>query len=302
MIFYKDEMKELQLPELLFDGSSERRSLKRGWPHLIGFGFDGTACFRKGSRYGPDEIREASYHIETYSPYLDRDTTEVDFIDLGNLPVGYSGDITSWASASGHFFSLLEEGSILQDTKFLTLGGEHSISYAPIVCYLQTYPSLVLLHLDAHGDLRSDYQGFKYSHASLIRRVWEHFGNGHQLVQYGIRSGSKEEYDFMRKEGTLKRSRNEFIETVIDIPSDRPIYLTLDLDYFDPAYLPGTGTPEPGGEDFHSFVKLVKILFNKNLVGADVVELAGSLDPTGNSSVFAAKVVRELILAISERP
>ena len=275
--------------------------LKEGWVHLIGFGFDGTACFRKGSRKGPEEIREASHNIETYSPYLDRDITEVDFVDLGDIPVGYPGDLASLANASDHVFSLLEEGRVLKNSKFLTLGGEHSISYAPIVCYLQAYPSLMLLHLDAHGDLRPDYQGFKYSHASLIRRVWEHFETGHQMIQYGIRSGTKEEYDFMRQKGTLKRSCDEFIETVINIPTDRPIYLTLDLDYFDPAYLPGTGTPEPGGEDFHSFVKLVKILSNKKLVGADVVELAGSLDPTGNSSIFAAKVVRELILAMSER-
>ena len=294
-------MDRLYRPDILFDGCSEEASLKEGQIHLLGFGFDGTASFRKGSRLGPSEIREASYNIETYSPYLNRDTTEVDFIDLGDIPVGYADDSATYARACGHIFSLLEEGRVLKNNKILTLGGEHSISYAPIVCYLQAYPNLTVLHLDAHADLRASYQGFKYSHASLIRRIWEHFKHGHQLIQYGIRSGTREEYHFMQKEGTLKRSLNEFIESVIDIPADRPIYLTLDLDYFDPAYLPGTGTPEAGGEDFHSFVKLVKILSNKNLVGADVVELAGSLDPTGNSSVFAAKVVRELILAISEK-
>ena len=75
--------------------------------------------------------------------------------------------------------------------------------------------------------------------------------------------------------------------------------MTLDLDYFDPSFMPGTGTPEPGGEDFHSFVSLVKILSEKNFVGCDVVELSPKIDPTGNSDVFAAKVVRELILALS---
>ena len=247
----------LQRPEMFFDecsyALSEYRdiSIKKGWVHLIGFGFDGTACFRKGARKGPKEIREASYHIETYSPYLDRDTRDIDFIDLGDLPVENSGDITSnWQNASDRFFSLLEEGNNLPDAKFLTLGGEHSISYAPIVSYLRAYPSLCLLHLDAHGDLRSGYQGFKYSHASLIRRVWEHFRKKHLLIQYGIRSGTREEYNFMKNKGTLMRSLNEFIETVKNIPSKRPIYLTLDLDYFDPAYLPGTGTPEPGGKTF----------------------------------------------------
>ena len=84
------------------------------------------------------------------------------------------------------------------------------------------------------------------------------------------------------------------------LPNDRPIYLTVDLDYFDPAFVPGTGTPEPGGETFQSFISLCKVLMRKNLVGADVVELAPIIDPTGNSSVFAAAVVRELTLVLSE--
>ena len=88
------------------------------------------------------------------------------------------------------------------------------------------------------------------------------------------------------------------LERVRSIAAHRPVYLTLDLDYFDPSFLAGTGTPEPGGEDFHSFVSLTKILRQKHLVGADVVELAPTIDPTGNSSVFAAKVVRELLLLL----
>ncbi|MCY4523167.1 MAG: agmatinase, partial [Halobacteriovoraceae bacterium] len=240
-------MDELRKPSIFFDGSDKDNSLKKGLVHLIGFGFDGTACFRKGARHGPMEIRNASYNIETYSPYLDRDTTEVDFVDLGDLPVKNSRDAASdWQKANDVFSPWLEKGMELS-VKFLTLGGEHSVSYAPIVSYLRKYPDLVLLHLDAHGDFRDGYQGFKYSHASLMRRVWEHFGKGHRLIQYGIRSGTREEYRFMREKETLKYSLNEFIESVLDISSEHPVYLTLDLDYFDPAYFPGTGTPEPGG-------------------------------------------------------
>ncbi len=104
----------------------------------------------------------------------------------------------------------------------------------------------------------------------------------------------------MRKNKTLATSRAEFLKKIADLPSDRPIYLTLDLDYFDPAYFPGTGTPEPGGEDFHSFIALLKILSSKNFVGADVVELSPPLDTSGNSDVFAAKVVRELLLVLAK--
>ena len=154
--------------------------------------------------------------------------------------------------------------------------------------------------MDAHADLRDGYEGFHYSHASIIRRALDHFGKDHGLVQYGIRSGTKNEYKWMREKGTLQTSKEDFFSVMRSIPKERPLYLTLDLDYFDPSYFPGTGTPEPGGEDFHSFIKLMKILRGKNIVGADVVELAPELDSSGNSSVFAAKVVREIGLLLTQ--
>jgi agmatinase len=181
--------------------------------------------------------------------------------------------------------------------RFLALGGEHSISCLFIEQALARFPDLVLLHLDAHADLRDGYQGFHYSHAAAIRRCLDHFGPGHRLAQFGIRSGTREEFHWMRDQRTLYRYLSEFINQIEKIPEERPIYLTLDLDYFDPAFLPGTGTPEAGGEDFHSFIEIIRALKDKKLVGGDVVELAPALDPTGNSEVFGAKVVRELILA-----
>ena len=103
----------------------------------------------------------------------------------------------------------------------------------------------------------------------------------------------------MKENQTLCLSRSEFLKKISEIDKARPIYLTLDLDYFDPAFLPGTGTPEAGGEDFHSFISLLKILQNKKFVGADIVELAPEIDSTGNSSVFATKVLREVIACLS---
>lgn len=270
--------------------------------YLVGFGFDGTACFRKGTKFGPDAIRKDSTGIESYSPYLDRDLEDLDnLFDLGNLPVGNSSDeAKNWQSATDAFFEWTKDINLKdQKIKIVTLGGEHSISYAPIKKYLEDYPNLVLVHLDAHADLRDGYEGFHYSHASIIRRSLDHMTSDHELIQYGIRSGTKEEYQWMRENKTIKTSLNEFISSIEVIPNDRPIYLTLDLDYFDPAYMPGTGTPEAGGETFHSFIKLMKILSNKNFVGADIVELSPPLDASGNSNVFATKVTRETILALN---
>lgn len=265
--------------------------------NLIGVGFDGTACFRKGAADGPAAIRRVSADIETYSPYLDRDLEELSpFYDLGDLALSRSDDPRrDWDSARSAFAAL--NAAADPSARFLALGGEHSISCLFIEQALARFPDLVLLHLDAHADLRDGYQGFHYSHAAAIRRCLDHFGPGHRLAQFGIRSGTREEFHWMRDQHTLYRYLSEFINQIEKIPEERPIYLTLDLDYFDPAFLPGTGTPEAGGEDFHSFIEIIRALKDKKLVGGDVVELAPALDPTGNSEVFGAKVVRELILA-----
>lgn len=287
-------------PSRPFFGADRSFHIHPGHTHIIGFGFDGTACFRKGTKDGPDGLRAVSEDIESYSPYLNADMEDYEFFDLGNLRLGFDDDVEQqWHHAVKDFDAIFSSLPLAeQNTRILTLGGEHSISYAPIVKHLQEYPDMVLLHLDAHADLRDGFLGYHYSHASIIRRVHDHFGPDHQLIQYGIRSGTRDEYQWMQQQGTVRQSRQEFLDSVEAIAGDRPIYLTLDLDYFDPAFMPGTGTPEPGGEDFHSFVSLMKILRQKRFVGADVVELSPKIDPTGNSDVFAAKIVREILLTL----
>jgi len=293
-------LSQLKQPSLSYEPFQFKRQLQANCTHLLGFEFDGTACFRKGASKGPDEIRKQSPGIETYSPYLDEDTEDINVVDLGNLPVGLTNNIESnWQQANDCFFSIIKGVNLCtQQIRFLTMGGEHSISYAPIVSYLKQYPDLLLIHLDAHADLRDGYEGYHYSHASIIRRVWEQMQDKHTLYQYGIRSGTRDEYAWMKQQDTLISTREKLLQQLAKVDEQRPIYLTLDLDYFDPAFFPGTGTPEPGGEDFHSFVQICKILKHKNLVGADVVELAPEIDSTENSSVFAAKVVRELLLVL----
>ncbi len=297
---------ELEQPENIFDFAHTTEYLHKNSVHLIGFEFDGSACFRKGTRLGPNALRDVSDGIESYSPYLDLDLEDYTFYDLGNLTIPKTVKYQDkqlmasyWQQATDDFFNLVADVDLAVDgIKILTLGGEHSISYAPIVSYLKQYDNLVVIHLDAHADLRDGYEGYHYSHASIIRRVLDHFGENHRLIQYGIRSGTREEYQWMQQHQSLITNRNTFLNTIADIDETTPIYLTLDLDYFDPSFFPGTGTPEPGGEDFHSFISLCKLLRNKRFVGCDVVELAPEIDPTGNSSVFAAKVVRELILTL----
>lgn len=286
-----------------FMGASYSQTLRKDGIHLIGFPFDGTASFRKGTRLGPQAIRDVSEGIETFSPYLSKDLEDLNnFFDLGDLDIKDQSE-KSYLQGNNAFKNLLAMRNydlVKHNIKIIALGGEHSISYCFIKEALAAYPNLVLIHLDAHADLRDGYLGFKYSHASIIRRTLDHFGENHQLIQYGIRSGTKEEYEWMNEYKTNCHSRTEFFDKIKNIDQETPVYLTLDLDFFDPSYFPGTGTPEPGGEDFHCFIGLCKLLMNKNLIGADVVELAPNIDSTGNSSVFAAKVVRELTLCMNK--
>jgi agmatinase len=297
-------MKSLHLKDLnemeqckAFIGTTYSEAFYKNSTHIMGFCFDGTASFRPGARLGPDAARDASFGIETYSPYLDLDMEDYNIIDCGNLPINPS----KWKLTNDYFHGVTKDLKLKEDQiKILTIGGEHSISYGPIRLHLDQYEDLVVLHLDAHTDLRDGYLGEKFSHASIIRRIWDHFTPQNELIQYGIRSGLKEEFDFMKKHNTLADSIDNCLKRISALKSDRPIYLTLDLDFFDPAFMPGTGTPEAGGENFHNFMKIIKLLKEKNFVGADIVELAPVIDSTGNSSVFAAKVTREVALALQK--
>ncbi len=282
-------------PSKPYIASKYSEAIYKNSTHIMGFCFDGTTSYRPGARFGADAIRDASFGLETYSPYLDRDLEDYNIIDCGNLPIYPS----NWKLTNDYFHGMTKDLKLKSDNiKFVVLGGEHSISYGPIRLALDNYEDLVIIHLDAHTDLRDGYLEEKFSHASIIRRVWEHFTEKNDLIQYGIRSGLKEEFKFMQDNNTLASSIESCLERIENIPANRPIYLTLDLDFFDPAYLPGTGTPEAGGENFHNFMKIIKKLKDKNFIGADIVELAPMIDPTGNSSAFASKVARETMLAM----
>lgn len=279
--------------------------------NIIGFEFDGTACYRKGARLAPDAIRNAFDSLETYSPYLYADIEDgIDAVDLGNvvLPDHEDGDdehttvCKQWSQGTHVIQGMFNQGRLIEgNMKTLVIGGDHSISYAPLPVYLEQYPDLVVLHLDAHADLRDGYEGYTFSHAAVMRRTHELFGLGHELIQYGIRSGTREEFQWMAAHNTRRISLSSLLTALDALPNNRPIYLTLDVDYFDPSFVAGTGTPEAGGEDFHSFVSICKILHRKNFVGCDVVELAPEIDPTGNSDVFVAKVIRELLLCLGAK-
>ena len=261
---------------------------------LFGVPYDGTTSFRPGTRFGPAAIREVSQGLETYCPQLDRDLEDLTFVDLGAVEIPFG--------APEPVLELVREATatvLNQGLRPLMLGGEHSISSGAVAAVVERHPDLVLVQLDAHADLRDSWLGTRHSHACAMRRCLDVLPSGN-LLQLAIRSGTREEFRELQASGRLITDA-EALRQALNPLHGTPVYLTVDLDWFDPAVLPGTGTPEPGGFRWQDFVAVIEVLKGHQLVAADVVELAPQLDTSGMSAVLAAKVTRSLLLLLGQR-
>ncbi|MEA4888073.1 MAG: agmatinase [Clostridiaceae bacterium] len=260
---------------------------------LFGAPYDGTASFRPGSRFGPAAMRQDSAGLETYSPYLDRELPAGQVHDLGDLELAPGDRNMVLERIRGTTARIVAAGKTP-----VMLGGEHLVSLPSVAACLERWPDLCVLHLDAHADLRQDYLGERLSHATVMRRVWDLVGDS-RIFQMGIRSGTKDEFDFARSGHTcLKPFDLESLPEVLALLGTRPIYLSLDLDVLDPSAFPGTGTPEPGGVDVKSLMRLIHSLPQKQIIGADLVELAPHYDISGCSTAVALKILRELLIGL----
>ena len=258
---------------------------------LFGVPYDGTTSFRPGTRFGPAAIREVSTGLETYCPQLKRDLEDLPFADLGAVDIPFGNPEPVLLKVKQATEAVLALG-----LKPLMLGGEHSISSGAVEAVAQHHPDLVLVQLDAHADLRDTWLGARHSHACAMRRCLDILPS-QTLFQLSIRSGTREEFNELHGSGRLMPNIDALQQALSPLRG-RPLYLTVDLDWFDPSVLPGTGTPEPGGYHWSDFASLVEVLREHHLVAADVVELAPQLDTSGISSVLAAKVSRSLLLLL----
>ena len=261
---------------------------------LYGAPFDSTTSFRPGARFGPAAIRHESFGLETYSPYQDADLTDCAIFDSGDLELCFG--------SAEQALSDIEQRAetILSDGKFpLLLGGEHLVTLGTVRAVARRWPNLHILHFDAHADLRDNYLGAKLSHACVLRRCHDLLGDG-RIHQFCIRSGEREEFRFAKAHTELHPFSFEGLaETVAALrKQNAPVYLTIDLDCLDPSAFPGTGTPEAGGVSFVQLLEAIRTACSARIVGADVNELAPSLDPSGVSTATACKVLRELMLAL----
>jgi len=260
---------------------------------IFGAPYDGTSSFRPGSRFAASRIRIDSYGLETYSPYLDSDLLTKHVHDAGDLDFVFGNRDLVLSNIKEFATKLIQDNK-----KPLMIGGEHLVTLPVVEAVHNKFNDLVILHFDAHTDLREDYMGEKFSHATVIKRVWELLGDN-RIYQFGIRSGLKAEFDWAEAGHTnLNKFGYETLDQVVEIVGDKPVYVTIDLDILDPSIFPGTGTPEPGGISFTDMMTIIKKLSNLNIVGADVVELAPDYDSTGVSTAVASKIIREMLLIL----
>ena len=264
---------------------------------LFGAPFDSTTSFRPGARFGSSAIRHESFGIETYSPYQNKNLTDLPIFDSGDLELCFGSAEAALQDIQTH------TENRLQDRKCpLMVGGEHLVTLGAVRSVAAWYPDLHIIHFDAHADLRQDYLGVTLSHACVIRRCHDILGDG-RIHQFCIRSGDRAEFAFAQTHTDMHRFDFSGLTEIVQKLKERnsPVYFTIDLDCLDPSVFCGTGTPEAGGVNFVQLLDAIKQVSCTNLVGADINELAPMLDASGASTAIACKILRELLLAIGSR-
>lgn len=256
--------------------------------------YDGTASFRSGSRFAGNEIRINSLiGYETYSPEFDQDLEDLKICDIGSLEV----PLANPSEVQKTIYQKIKK-NLITDKKLAVIGGEHSITVGVVKALKEKHQEIYVIQLDAHTDLRESYLGSEFSHASAMKRVGDLIGT-ENLFQFGIRSGLKEEFEYGKKNSGILTKNFDKLDEVIEKLKDQKVYITIDLDVLDPAYCPGTGTPEPCGITSHQLFDLIKKFKGlNNVIGFDVVELAPHLDPSQSSTAIAIKTIREMLFIL----
>ncbi|MFQ6088002.1 MAG: agmatinase [Candidatus Methanofastidiosia archaeon] len=246
---------------------------------LFGVPFDSTASFNPGARFGPTSVRLASQYLESFDLSSKVELSEVRLKDLGDLHISF-GNPKKTTENVERFVSMLEG-------KVIVIGGEHSISH-PITKALNPE---VVLSLDAHLDLREEYLEEKLSHACVMRRISEH----NEVRIYGFRECSKEEFDFLKKGKIYATSELSNSE----LPKNKKVYITIDMDVFDPSIAPNVSNPTPSGFNFQEVLNFVFEVAKKNeILGFDVTEVC-SKNPDF-TAITAASLIFKILGVLCE--
>jgi agmatinase len=265
---------------------------------VVGVPYDVTSSYRSGSRFGPAALREASLNIETYSLRSQVDLEDVPIADLGDV------HIVSDSSEMMERIRLVVKDIVDAGKVPILLGGEHLITLGAVKAFSS---DIAIVDFDAHLDLREAYMGEEYSHATFMRKVSQIIPASN-IFHLGTRAVSKGELDFSRAHGfafmdvtTLrdKGANGACQELKSRLARFRKVYLTVDVDVFDPAYAPAVGNPEADGLSPEEVLTLVTGICDEKIVGIDLVEISPHYD-TGITSALGARVIFEAICSIEK--
>lgn len=260
MEFYLDK-------NLILESNCEFKDAQFG---IIGVPFDSTSSYRPGSRFGPLWIRKELLELSKPEAYFKKK-----ICDLGNV-----NTVPGNLEETNRRIEETLQKALKENPDFIPIiiGGEHAISYSPIKVLAEKHKNLQVAHFDAHPDLMDDYLGEKWSHATVMTRVYE---LGVDIVQFGIRVAEESEKEIMRK---LPKK----------LDPTRPTYVSIDMDILELRAAPGVGTPEPGGFTLQDLLGLLKPI--KNLVGFDIVETNPLFDRGDATSVTAGRIITEIVV------
>jgi len=268
---------------------------------IFGVPFDATVSHRSGAAEAPYYIRTETYNFETYLMDLDVELENISITDIGDLVVDNSveGQAKMLTDVHNLISLLLNEGKIP-----LMMGGEHSVTEASVNAFMEQFQKKggMAVILDAHLDFRDEYLGNPHSHACVTRRLMDKWGDD-SLFLIGVRSGCSEEVADAENMGlryvTSRQVQTQTISDIIDdwdsgySIRDRPIYLSIDIDALDPAYAPGTGTPEPWGITSWDVLRIMEEL-HRNILAIDVMEVSPQVEKF-TTPALAGKLLRQMI-------
>ena len=285
------------------------RDLQNADAAIVGAPFDTGASFRAGARFGPEGIRSASHLLRPYNPSLDVSIFEhLSAIDYGDVPVVPGFIEESYESIEAGLVEVHRSGTVP-----IVLGGDHSIALPELRAAASVHGPLALVQLDSHADTWDAYFGKKYNHGTVFRRaVEEGLLDSSRSIQVGMRGSLYESkdleasrelgFDLVTTDGVREIGISATIERIREQVGDAKVYVSFDVDFCDPAFAPGTGTPEVGGFSSREAQEFVRGLGGVEIVGSDVVEVYPSYDGPGQvTSLLAANVAYELLTLVAMR-